>query len=249
MKVPLDYLAPIGMLHEQVVLVTGAGDGIGRELSIECAKLGATVVLLGRTVRKLEAVYDAIVAGGGAEPAIFPIDFRGATPEHYQQLADGVANELGRLDALVHNAAVLGPLSPIGHYSPKEWYEVMQVNVNAGFHLAHALLPLLSRATTARVVFVSCDVGRRARAYWGAYAVSKFALEGLMQVLADEVESDARIKVVSLDPGPTATGIRAAAYPAADPNKVLTAAEVIPAFLYVLGPQGEQLHGLALRAQ
>lgn len=246
---PLDYAADHELLAGRVILVTGAGDGIGRGVSKALAAHGATVVLLGRTVNKLERVYDEIETAGGPTPAIFPLDLLRAVPDDAAQLHDSLRDEFGRLDGLLHNAGVLGSITPIEHYPPTAWLEVLQINVNAPYLITAALLPLLRESDDARVVFTSSSVGRKGRAYWGAYAVSKFASEGLMQVLAEETESEGRIKVMSVNPGATRTAMRAAAYPAEDPSGLRTPEEIAPAYLYLFGPEGRRLHGRTLDCQ
>lgn len=249
MRLPLHYEPAPDLLRGRAILVTGAGDGIGRAVCQLLAAHGASVVLLGRTVNKLESVYDAIEQAGGPQPAIFPLDLLRATPDDTQRLAAGIHEAFGRLDGVLHNASVLGVMSSLAHYEPQAWLEVMQVNVNAAFLLTATLLPLLERSDDARVVFSSSGVGRKGRAHWGAYAVSKFATEGLMQVLADETESAGRIKVMSINPGPTRTRMRAAAFPAEDPARLRTPQDIAPAYLYLFGPEGAALHGRALDAQ
>ncbi len=246
-----DFRPAPDLLAGRAVLVTGAGDGIGRAIACACAAHAATVVLLGRTVEKLEGVYDAIRSGGGPEPAIYPMDLSGAMPPDYEALAGRVETELGRLDALVHNAALLGDLGPIEHYSPEGWQELMQVNVNAPFLLTRVLVPLLRRTASAHghasVVFTSSGVGRRGRAYWGGYSVSKFAIEGLTQVLADELDGEAGVRVNSLNPGPVRTRMRAKAFPAEDPQTLITPEEAARAWLWLLDTR--DVHGEALEAQ
>ncbi len=249
MKLPLDYAPPADLLTDKVIMVTGAGDGIGRAVAVALAQHGATVVLCGRTVRKLEATYDAIEQLSRATPAIFPLDLLRITPDAVAGLSDSLVSELGGLDGILHNAGVLGPRTPIAQYPPETWLEVMQVNVNAGFLLTSMLLPLLERSDDARVVFTSSGVGRTGRAYWGAYAVSKFAVEGLMQVLADEVDEQGPVKVMSINPGATRTAMRAGAYPGEDPMKLRTPEEIVPAYLYLFGPEGRALNARALDAQ
>ena len=246
-----DFRPAPDLLAHRVILVTGAGDGIGRAVADLCAAHAATVVLLGRTVEKLERAYDAIRSAGGPEPAIYPMDLSGAMPPDYEALAARLESELGRLDGLVHNAALLGALGPLEHYAPDAWQELMQVNVNAPFLLTRALLPLLRRTASAHghasVVFTSSGVGRRGRAYWGGYSVSKFALEGLTQVLADEVDGGTGIRVNSLNPGPVRTRMRANAFPAEDPETLITPEEAARAWLWLLDARG--VHGQALEAQ
>lgn len=246
---PQDYQAPADLLRDKVILVTGAGDGIGRAAAQAFAAHGATLVLLGRSLDKLEAVYDAIEAAGGTQPALFPLDLATATEQDCQQLSTALEQTFGRLDGLLHNASLLGERRPIASTSWKSWQEVMQVNVNAAFLLTRALLPLLERAPQASVVFTSSGVGRRGRAYWGAYAVSKFATEGLMQVLADELENTSRVRVNSLNPGATNTAMRRSAYPAEEPTRNPSPEDILPAYLYLMGDDSIGVTGQALDAQ
>lgn len=249
MRIPDDYQPAPDVLAGRVILVTGAGDGIGNAVSRAFAAHGASVILLGRTVRKLESVYDRILQAGGPEPAIYPMDLEGAVPDDHRQLAERIETELGRLDGLLHNAGRLGTLTPIEHYDPAEWLRVLQVNLNAPFLLTQACLPLLKRAEDASLLFTSSGVGRRGRAYWGAYSASKFALEGLMQVLADELEANSRVRVNSINPGRVRTAMRAAAYPAENPAELCTPDEIVAPYLYLMGPDSLGVHGQALDAQ
>lgn len=205
-----DAVAPD--LDGRVVLITGAGDGLGAALARASAGAGAEVVLLGRTVRKLEAVYDAIVAAGGPEPAIYPLDLEGATPEDYAQLAERIGASLGHLDALVHNAAMLGPQTPIEHYPPLEWARVLQVNVTGPLLLTQACLPLLRTSGRAAVVFVGDE---RRSAYWGGYGTSKAAQAALADILGDELDGEGGIGVHRVQPEPLQTGFRTRAFPGA----------------------------------
>jgi NAD(P)-dependent dehydrogenase (short-subunit alcohol dehydrogenase family) len=244
-----NYVAPGGLLDGRTVLVTGAGGGLGSALARRCAELGARVVLCGRTVRKLELTYDAIVAAGGARPSIAPLDLERADATHYGALADGVRNEFGHLDGLVHAAAALGERAPIEHYDVIKWLKVMHVNVNAPFILTQALLPLLRLSQDASVVFTTSSVSVRGKAYWGAYAASKFAVEGLMQVLADETDTTTAIRANSVNPGRMRTATRAQAYPGEDPATVPEPAQVLAPFLYLLGPDGRGTTGRRFDAQ
>ena len=243
------YMPGTDLLAGRVILVTGAGDGIGRAVSLAFAAHGASVVLLGRTVAKLESVYDRIVADGNPEPAIYPMDLEGAVPEEHRQLAERIESELGRLDGLLHNAGLLGSLTPLELYDPTQWLRVMQVNLNAPFLLTRACLPLLKRAGDASVLFTSSGVGRRGRAYWGAYSASKFAVEGLMQILADELEENSQVRVNSINPGRVRTTMRATAYPAENPAELPAPEDIVPPYLYLMGPDSHGVHGQALDAQ
>jgi NAD(P)-dependent dehydrogenase (short-subunit alcohol dehydrogenase family) len=180
-----DYQAPADLLKDHIIMVTGAGNGIGRTAAKTYAAHGATVILVGRTVSRLESVYDEIEAAGHPKPAIVPLNFEGAAVKDYEELAMTIEDNFGHLDGLLHNAGILGDRSPVEVYNPETWNKVMQVNATAPFLLSRAMIPLLRKARAASVIFTSSGVGRKAKAYWGAYAVSKFAVEGLSQLMAD----------------------------------------------------------------
>jgi len=244
-----NYAAPADLLQDKVILITGAGDGIGKVAATTFAAHGATAILLGRTVAKLEATYDTIEAAGHVQPAIFELDLLPASDEDYQHLAASIGEEFGKLDGLLHNASILGEMRPIESINSQQWQDIMQVNVNAQMMLTQALLPLLNAAPKASILFTSSGVGRKGRAFWGAYAVSKFATEGMMQVLADELENTTNIRVNSLNPGATRTAMRAAAYPGENPNTLKTPDDLMPAYLYLMGDDSLGVNGEALNAQ
>ena len=202
-----DYTAPAQLLKDRIILVTGAGRGIGAEAARSYAALGATVLLLGKTEKRLNAVYDEIIAAGHPEPVVIPLDLEKASPEAYTELAAMIETEFHHLDGLLHNASILGPRTPLEQLAGENFAKVMQINVNAMFMLNSAMLPLLRLSKDASVIFTSSSVGRKGRAYWGAYAVSKFATEGLMQVMADEMD-DTAIRANSINPGATRTDMR-----------------------------------------
>jgi NAD(P)-dependent dehydrogenase (short-subunit alcohol dehydrogenase family) len=232
------YQPPEDLLAGRTILVTGAGDGIGRCAARTLAAHRANVILLGRTQQKLEAVFDAIKAETDTDPTIVPCDLEVATEEAYAELNEQILDHYGRLDGLLHNASMLGPRVPIEFYDAANWRRVMQVNVDAPFLLTRALLPSLRRSADASVVITSSSVGRAGRAYWGAYAVSKFAIEGFAQVLADELADEGRVRVTTLNPGATRTTMRTTAYPAEDPMTVATPESRMDIYLYLLGPAG-----------
>ncbi|GAC1038985.1 YciK family oxidoreductase [Pseudomonas sp. No.117] len=243
-----DYQAPAGLLQDRVILITGANRGIGAALAKGCAALGAQVILQGRDAAALAQVRAEILAGGGqaAEPLV--LDLEQADASAYAAAAARLQRDFGRLDGLVHNAGLLGPRVLLEQTPAAALAQVMQVNVHAGFALTQALLPLLKAAGDASVVFTSSSVGRKGRAGWGAYSVSKFATEGLMQVWAEEL-AEAGIRVNSVNPGGTRTAMRAAAYPAEDPARVPVAEAILPVYLYLLGPASQGTTGQALNAQ
>lgn len=242
------YRPPADLLRDRVVLVTGAGAGIGRTAALAYARHGADVVLLGRTRSKLEAVFDVIAAETATKPVIVPADLATLDEAAADNLAEAIRDDYGRLDGILHNASVLGPRVPVAHYPADAWAEVMQVNAMAPVLLTRALLPLLEAAPDASIVFTSSGVGRVGRAYWGAYAVSKFATEGLSQTLADELESAGRVRVNALNPGGTRTAMRAAAYPAEDPATLPEPEAHMDLYLYLMGPDSAGVTGWSIDA-
>ena len=245
-----DYQAPADLLKDRIIMVTGAGSGIGRAAAKTYAAHGATVILVGRTVEKLEEVYDEIEAAGHPQAAIAPMNFEGAAVKEYEELAMTIEENFGRLDGLLHNAGILGSRSPMELYDPETWAKVMQVNATAPFQLSRAMIPLLRKSADASMIFTSSGVGRQARAYWGAYAVSKFAVEGLAQLLADELDDERHnIRVNSLNPGATRTGMRLLAYPAEDPKKNPEPEALMPVYLYLMGEDSRGVNGQQIDAQ
>lgn len=232
----------------RVILVTGAGDGIGQALALALARQGATVALLGRTQRKLERTYDRIVADGGATPALLPFNLETAAAPEYDALHDALDREFGRLDGLAHVAGILGALSPVEHYDVPTWCKVLHVNLTAPFILTRTLLPLLKRSADAAIVFTSSSLAREGRAYWGAYCASKWGVEGLMQVLAQESERS-RIRVNSVNPGRVRTAMRRQAYPAEDAATLPEPAAVVGPFVYLLGPASQGVNGKSFDCQ
>ena len=246
---PREYEYPHDILRDRIILITGASDGIGRALAVEAAKLGAQVILHGRNAAKLEKVYDEIEALDDApRPSIAVMDLATADSAAYQSLADSLAAEFGRLDGLVLNASILGDRFSIEQYDPAQWQQVMHVNVTSAFVLAQVCLPLLRESSDASVIFTSSGVGRQGRAFWGAYAVSKFATEGLSQVLADEHRHEA-LRVNCVNPGATRTGMRLAAFPAEDRDVLKRPEDILPVYVYLLGPDSEGVTGESLDAQ
>ncbi|MCW3150799.1 YciK family oxidoreductase [Stutzerimonas stutzeri] len=244
-----DYTARPDLLAGRIIMVTGAGRGIGEAAAKAYAAHGATVLLLGKNEENLNRVYDDIEAAGYPRPAVIPFNLETALPHQYDELAAMVEREFGHLDGLLHNAAIVGPRTPLEQLSGDNFMRVMQVNVNAMFMLTSTLLPLLKLSQDASVIFTSSSVGRKGRAYWGAYAVSKFATEGLMQVLADEVDGTASVRANSINPGATRTDMRAKAYPGENPQANPLPEAIMPVYLYLMGPDSAGVNGQAFDAQ
>ncbi len=249
LNIPANYSPPTNLLAGKTILVTGAGDGIGRSAALSYSRHGATVLLLGRTASKLAAVYDEIENAGGPKPGIIEMDLASASEESYATLAAELEQEFSCLDGLLHNAALLGDRRPIQNAGYASWQEVMQVNVNAQFLLTRYLLPLLQLAPLASVIMTSSGVGRTGKAYWGAYAVSKFATEGFMQVLASELENTSKVRVNTLNPLATNTAMRRTAYPAEAPTTNPTPEDIMPAYLYLMGQDSAEITGKAFDAR
>lgn len=229
-----DYQPEAQCLQGKIIAVTGAGAGIGRALSIGLASYGATIILIGRTVERLESVYDEIEAANYPQPAIIPLNFESAKKNDYKIIAENIEAEFGKLDGLIHNVADLGARTSISNYPYKLWEKIMAINVNAPFALTKYLLPLLHNSQAGSIVFTGSTVGFEGRAYWGAYAASKAAVENLMQTLADELENTSNIRVNTINPGATRTAMRALAYPAEDPSTVKAPEELIPLYTYFM---------------
>jgi NAD(P)-dependent dehydrogenase (short-subunit alcohol dehydrogenase family) len=243
------YSARPDLLKDRVILITGAGRGIGAAAAKAYAAHGATVLLLGRTEAHLIQIYDDIKAAGHPKPAVIPFDLETAQPHQYDELAALIEGEFGHLDGLLHNASIIGPRTPLEQLSGEAFMQVMHINVNAMFMLTSTLLPLLKLSSDASVVFTSSSVGRKGRAYWGAYGVSKFATEGLMQTLADELDTVTAVRANSINPGATRTQMRAQAYPAENPLNNPTPEEIMPVYLYLMGPDSTGINGQAFDAQ
>ena len=244
-----DYTPPSNMLQNKTILVTGAGSGIGKTVACTYAKHGAQILLLGRTEAKLENVYDEITNSGYETPIILPMDLAIPSENPYLTLKKTLEENFTCLDGLVLNAGVLGQLTPLENISFDDWNSVIQVNMHSGFLLTKACLSLLKRSLNASIIFTSSSVGRKARAYWGAYAVSKFAIEGMMQLLADELQNTSNIRVNSLNPKATNTAMRRAAYPGEDPSKNPSPEEIMSAYLYLMGEKSIGITGRSFDAR
>ena len=246
---PREYTYSPDLLNDRIILITGASDGIGRALAIRAAELGGQIILHGRNVKKLEKVYDEIDSIKSApRPSIAVVDLASANSNAYESLASNLEQEYGRLDGLVHNAGIIGGRFSIEQYDAVQWQQVMHVNVTAAFALTQVLLPMLKQADDPSVIFTSSGVGRTGRAHWGAYAVSKFATEGLSQVLADEHRSG-KLRANCVNPGATRTNMRLEAYPAEDRDALKRPEEILAPYLYLLGPDSRGVTGESFDAQ
>ncbi|HEY2677010.1 MAG TPA: YciK family oxidoreductase [Steroidobacteraceae bacterium] len=248
-SIPKQFSAGPDLLKKRAILITGAGSGLGRALALECARAGANVILSGRNGKKLESVYDEIEALGAPQPAIAMLDLAAATAVEYDSLAKVIDDEFGKLDGLVHAAGLLGDRTPLEQYDVPTWCKVLHVNLTAPFILTQVLLPALRKSADASIVFVSSGVVKQSRPFWGAYAVAKTGLESVRGMWAEELEGEANIRVNSVNPGRMRTAMRAAAYPAEDPNSVPKPESVSGIFLYLLSANGRGIDGQFIDAQ
>jgi len=242
MIVSRDHIFKEGELKDKVILVTGANRGFGLAITMDLSKAGATVIMLGRDLGSLEYAYDAVVDAGYNEPILYPLDLEGATPENYQELQDNVLNKFEKLDGLIHNAAILGTQMPIEQYDIKLWYSTLQINLSAPFMLTQFLIPALIKSEDAKILFLSSSVGRQARAYWGAYSVSKFGIEGFAKTLSEELEKT-NISVNTINPGKLRTEMRRTAYPAEDSSTIPMPEEKSAAIVYLLSNLSPKMNG------
>lgn len=246
---PISYSYPADILKDRIILITGASDGIGKALACHAAGLGAQVILHGKNTKKLEAMYDEIEALENApRPSIAVLDLATADSEAYASLARLIEEEFGRLDGLVHNAGILGDRLSIEQYDVVEWQRVLHINLTAAFVLTQVLLPLLKKAADPSIIFTSSGVGRVGKPFWGAYSVSKFGTESLSQILAAENEHTS-LKVNCINPGATRTRMRLAAYPAEDRDALKTPQDIMPTYIYLLGPDSKGVTGQSIDAQ
>jgi len=240
------YRAPPRLLEGRSILVTGAGQGLGRAVALACAQMGATVALLGRKQQKLEATYDAIKTAGGAEPAMVPLDLSTAAAADFENLAHLLRRELKGLHGIAHCASHFVPLGPLSGQTLDQWLQILRVNLAAPFALTRACLPLLSAAGDSSVILTGETHGLEPRAYWGGFAVAKSALPALAAIWADELEHAGHPRVNVLVPGPIATPQRAQSHPGENRAALNTPEYVLPAFLFLLGPDSAGISGQTL---
>ena len=242
---PVPYVPKHRLLRDRIILVTGAGDGLGKATALACAGLGATVVLLGRTIPKLEQVYDAIERGGGAKPAIYPMNLAGASWIEYQQLAETLDREFGRLDGLLHCAAHFKAFTALDEVDPREWMEGLQVNLTGAYTLTRECLPLLRKSADASVVFVTSASARTPRPFHGIYGISKAAVEAMVKTWAQEIELEPGLRFNTYDPGPLRTQIRLKGFPGEVIDKIPAPESAVPPLLWLLGPDSRGTSGQA----
>lgn len=236
-------------LSNQVILVTGAGGGLGGTAALALAKQGAQVILLDKNIPKLERVYDTIVNDGGPEPVMYPFDLAGASEEQYLEMAEAIEQRYGALQGLLHSAAELSAYTPIAIHKTQDWGHTLNVNLNAPFLLCRVLLPLLHKSVHASIVFTSDSSARKPQAYSGAFGVSKIALEGFARILAEELEAGEKIRVNTLIPGPINSPLRKKVYPAEDKSKLPEMDSLAPIYCYLFDTASIGVTGQIIDAQ
>jgi NAD(P)-dependent dehydrogenase (short-subunit alcohol dehydrogenase family) len=244
----MNYQPPHRHLQDRVILVTGAGQGLGRAAALAFAAQGATVILVGRKVKKLEAVYDAIEAAGGPQPLIFPMNLEKAGEADYQGLAEGIYQQLGRLDGILHNASRFDNLSPLEIQTVEQFSGMLQTNLIARFALTKACLPLLKRAPDASVIVTSTTAAHHPAAYWGAHAISNSAAEMLVSIWAQELETFPNIRINTVIPGAVQTPQRKLSHPGEMHANLPAAEAIMPLYLYLMGHDSAGVSGQTFEA-
>ena len=236
-------------LENKVILVTGAGDGIGKAAAISYASHGAKVILLGKTLSNLENTYDEIIKQGYEDPSISLLDLSKADGNDYDDLRDNLANNYKHLDGLLLNASILGDRSPIEDYDISVWVQTLHINLTAQFILVKTLLPVLHLSNKASVIFTSSGVGKIGKAFWGAYSVSKFGIEGLSQILSNEHSNDKSTRFNCINPGAIDTKMRKAAYPLENPMNLLKPQDIMEKYLWLMSDDSSDVFGQSIDCQ
>ena len=243
------YRAENSCLQEKVILISGGGSGIGKAAAFAFAEHGADLILIGKSKDNLETAYEEFISKGLRAPFIHQIDFAQASEKNFQEINKVIISEFGKLDGLLNNASILGDKTPLENYKLDMWKTVFDINVHASFLLTKSLLPALKAARNSSIVFTSSGVGKVGKAYWGAYSLTKFATESMMEIFSEELENTSNIRVNSIDPGPVRTKMRAAAYPAEDPLSLLEAKDIMNNYLYLMSNDSLKTTGQSIAAQ
>ncbi len=236
-------------LTDHVILITGAAGGLGSIAALELAKQGAQIILLDKSIPKLEKIYDSIVDAGAPTPSLYPFDLAGANEVQYEELAVTISENFGALQGLLHSAVELSAYTPVEIHTTKDWGHTLNVNLNAPFLLTRVLIPVMQKSEHASIVFTSDSMARTAQAYSGAYGVSKIALEGFAKILAEELESAGKIRVNTLIPGSVDSPIRKKLFPAEDKSKLPAMQSLAPLYNYLFSSASLGVTGQTIDAQ
>jgi len=250
MKLPMQGIdIPADSLKGKTIVITGAGSGIGRQAAKSFSDFGANLILLSKDQGKLESLYDEINANNSKNIIIQPMDFEKAEEREFEEIVGAIKEEHSIIDGLLNNAGILGEKKSLEQYNFSTWTSVLQVNLHASFLLTKNLIPLLKKSNNGSIVFTSSGVGRKGKAYWGAYSISKFATEGMMQILSEEFQNTSCIRVNCINPGPVRTKMRELAYPAENPEVNPLAADIMKYYLYLMSDQSLKISGQTIDAQ
>lgn len=242
-SIPANYQADAALLKDRVILVTGAGQGLGKTAAMAYALHGATVILLGRRQKKLEAVYDAIQMQGGPEPLIFPMDLEKLTDESAMAIAEGIYQQLGRLDGILHSAAHFDNLSPLEIQTGAQFSRMLQVNLVAPFAITKACLPLLKQSADAAILFTSTSNMHPSSAFWGSHGISKRAVEEMAHMWSLELGQFPNLRINTLLPGPIQSPQRKKTHPGEIHADLPQADALLPLYLYLMGPDSRDHSG------
>ena len=249
MTLPKNYQAQQNVLEEKVILISGGGSGIGKSAGLIFAEHGADLILVGKNPAQLESTYQEFLDKNLKPPLLHIMDLEKSNENDFQEINTVIEKEFGKLDGLLNNAGILGDKTPLENYKIDVWKKVFDINVHASFLLTKSLLPVLKAAENSSIIFTSSAVGKRGKAYWGAYSLSKFATESMMQIFSEELENTSNVRVNSIDPGRVRTKMRAAAYPAEDPLSLLEAKDIMNAYLYLMSNDSLETKGESISAQ
>ena len=230
----VDMNFDLNLLKNKNILITGASNGIGKSLSENLSKYGANVIMLSRNENALDAIYDSLKKKYKTDPCILKCDLENLDDKKSQEIANIISKNYQNLDSIIHNAAILEKMSDIESFDLQTWDKVMRVNLTSAFILSKYLIPLMKSSTTPRIIFTTSSVGKKGKAFWGAYSVSKAGVNALSDILSDELESISNIKVFNFDPKATKTNMRAMAYPAEDPSAIKNPDQLINYYLWML---------------
>ena len=237
------------VLKDKTIVISGAGSGIGRQAAKSFSEHGANLILLSKNIKKLETLYDEIIDEKKNDVIIQPLNFEIAEENDFEKIISAIKDKYPSIDGLLNNAGVLGEKKPLEQYNYATWKNVIKVNVDASFLLTKSLLPLLKKSNGSSIIFTSSGVGRKGRAYWGAYSISKFATEAMMQIFSEELQNTSSVRVNCINPGAVRTNMRESAYPAENPETNPSATKIMKPYLYLMSDISKEINGQSIDAQ